>query len=253
MASLPARQTASFFAIQPIPSATPLDDELNAFVGASGFLKGGTTGIKLLFKTSDASDPPLECDQVGAGPLAEWKQNGTLKASIANTGQIVSAVTTGTAPLSIASATKVDNLNADLLDGLNSDAFAVLATSVSAWTKTWLYPVLPAAIQTVETVERVIIPVSTAFTVTSITSVWAAGSDSSASNIFTIKRRNAAGTLQADVGTIDINAQGQDVLNPGAVSVALTAGDQLYPLFTTRNTASEQMVSITIRGTQRLT
>ncbi len=117
MASLPGRTTASFDAIKPVSSLVLLDDEFNDLKGATGFLNGGTTGKKLLVKSSDAADPPIEIDQIGAGPLAEWKQNGTLKTSIANSGQIVSAVTTGTAPLSIASTTAVTNLNADLLDG----------------------------------------------------------------------------------------------------------------------------------------
>lgn len=113
MASLPAK-IFGFLAGQPIPSAAVLDDEYNNIYH---IFDGTTTGTKLLVKSSDASDPPLEIDQVSSGPLAEWKQNGSLLASIANSGQIVSAVTTGTAPLSIASTTAVTNLNADLLDG----------------------------------------------------------------------------------------------------------------------------------------
>jgi hypothetical protein len=117
MASLLSRFVASFDAIKPVPNLTGLDGEFNQLEGASGCLNGNSTAFKLLIKSSDAADPPIECDQVGAGPLAEWKQNGSLKTSIANSGQIVSAVTTGTAPLSIASTTVVTNLNADLLDG----------------------------------------------------------------------------------------------------------------------------------------
>jgi hypothetical protein len=253
MASLPTRTTASFAAIAPVPNLTVLDAEFNQYVGASGIFNGGTTGTKLLTKTSDANDPVYELDQVGAGPVLECKVNGTLKVWVNNSGQVVSEVATGTAPFDVDSTTKVTNLNADLLDGIEASAFPLLASSVSAWSKTWFYPVLPGAVETTESVDRLIVPVSTAFTVTSITSVWAAGSDSGASNVFTIKRRNSAGVAQSNVGTIDVNDAGQDALNSGAVSVALTAGDQIYPLFTTRNTASETLVSITIRGTQRLT
>lgn len=42
--------------------------------------------------------------------------------------QFTSTVTTGTVPLVVASTTKVANLNADLLDGLDSTAFALLAS-----------------------------------------------------------------------------------------------------------------------------
>src|SRR5262245_1317278 len=123
MATLPTRTTASFDAIKPVPDLVKLDNEFNQYVGASGIFNGGTTATKLLVKASDAADPPLEIDQTGAGPLAEWKQNGTLKVSVGNSGQVISAVTTGTAPLSIASTTVNTNLNADLLDGREGNSF----------------------------------------------------------------------------------------------------------------------------------
>lgn len=97
MATLPARTTASFDAIKPVSSLVLLDDEFNQYVGAAGFLNGGTTGTKLLLKASDAADPPLEIDQIGAGPLAEWKQNGTLKASIDNSGDFAASGISGAA------------------------------------------------------------------------------------------------------------------------------------------------------------
>ena len=117
MASLPTRTTASFAAIAPVPNLTVLDNEFNQYVGASGIFNGGTTATKLLVKTSDATDPPVECDQVGAGVLARWKQNGSSKVAIENSGQINIAVATGTSPLAVASTTVVTNLNADTVDG----------------------------------------------------------------------------------------------------------------------------------------
>lgn len=97
MASLPTRTTASFAAIAPVPNLTVLDNEFNQYVGASGIFNGGTTAIKLLLKSSDAADPPIEIDQIGAGPLAEWKQNGSLKASIDNDGDLTANGITGAA------------------------------------------------------------------------------------------------------------------------------------------------------------
>lgn len=47
---------------------------------------------------------------------------------VATSGQIASSVSTGTAPFSVASTTKVTNLNADLLNGLSSSAFTVVAS-----------------------------------------------------------------------------------------------------------------------------
>lgn len=97
MASLPARTTASFDAIKPVSSLVLLDNEFNQYVGVAGIFNGGTTGTKLLIKSSDASDPPVEIDQIGAGPLAEWKQNGSLKASIDNDGDLTANGITGAA------------------------------------------------------------------------------------------------------------------------------------------------------------
>jgi hypothetical protein len=49
-------------------------------------------------------------------------KNVTFPANISGT-QLISTVATGTSPLTVASTTKVTNLNADLLDGLDSTAF----------------------------------------------------------------------------------------------------------------------------------
>jgi hypothetical protein len=50
------------------------------------------------------------------------------------TAQLASSVATGTAPFSVASTTKVTNLNADLLDGLSSADFALSTTTLTAGT-----------------------------------------------------------------------------------------------------------------------
>ena len=67
---------------------------------------------------------------------------GTLTVSGAFTGsstiqgtRFISTVATGTAPLTVASTTKVNNLNADLLDGLDSSNIGQLAVS-NTWTGT---------------------------------------------------------------------------------------------------------------------
>jgi hypothetical protein len=120
------------------------------------------------------------------------------------------------------------------------------------WSISWSYPVLPAAVETTESVQRFIVPDGQNMFIEDIVVVWAAGSDSGASNVFTIKKRNSSGTVGTDVGTIDVNTPAQNVLGVNNVSdYALTLGDQIYPLFTTRNTASEQMVTICIRGYQQ--
>jgi hypothetical protein len=121
------------------------------------------------------------------------------------------------------------------------------------WSVSWLYATLPSGVETTESVQRFIVPDGQTVTIEDIVVVWAAGSDSGASNVFTIKKRNSSGTVGTDVGTIDVNTPAQNALNINNVSdYPLTAGDQIYPLFTTRNTATEQMVTVCIRGYQKV-
>jgi hypothetical protein len=61
-------------------------------------------------------------DRVGIGinnPQYKLDVSGSIRA----TSQFVSTVATGTSPLLVSSTTKVNNLNADLLDGLDSESF----------------------------------------------------------------------------------------------------------------------------------
>lgn len=181
----------------------------NAFNGTS-------SDKEMIRKLSHATEPAMEFDQLGAGPIIEGKQNSALKFTFDNAGKLVN-----------------DN--------------------VLVITKSWLYTVLPAAVETVESQPRFIVPSAGVNTITRLYVVWAAGADSGASNVFTIKRRNAAGTLQADVGTVEVNTPAQNAILDNNISdVPLTAGDQIYPLFTTRNTASEQMVTVSIEITVKL-
>lgn len=56
---------------------------------------------------------------------------GTSLLSILSTGVLASTVATGTAPLTVASTTKVTNLNADLLDGFDTSQSAATASTVA--------------------------------------------------------------------------------------------------------------------------
>jgi hypothetical protein len=244
MASLPTRTTASFDAIKPVSSLVLLDNEFNQYVGASGVFNGGTTATKLLVKTSDATDPPVDQDQIGAGLLARWKQNGTTKVSISNTGLFTmanTAVNTG--------------FNADQVDGIEGANIAKLDTHKATFSVSWFYAVLPGAVETIPSAPRWIVPSGNTIQIIDLVVIWAGGTDSAASNIFTIKRRNSAGIPQADVGTVNVNTPNQDVIQVTTLGAPLTlsAGDQIYPLFTTRNTATEQVVTISARGTQLFT
>jgi len=63
-----------------------------------------------------------------AAPLAALDVAGSIRAS----GPLVSTQATGAAPLDVLSTTKVANLNADLLDGVDSSAFSQLGDSIES-------------------------------------------------------------------------------------------------------------------------
>ena len=72
-----------------------------------------------------------DTDSVGIGtstPGTKLDVAGTIRTN----NQLISTVSTGTAPLSVSSSTKVTNLNADLLDGLDSAAFSQLGSSIES-------------------------------------------------------------------------------------------------------------------------
>lgn len=224
-------------------------------------------------KLSHATKPPLIFNQTGAGKLAQFQLNGVDEVFIANAGDIQIIKGTGNF-IRVTSGGKIwifaVNASGHLVIGEEGISNAIVIDHTTGKvtflvqpslpddeitiTKSWYYPILPGAVETVESQPRFIVPSIGANKITKIYAVWAAGADSVASNIFTIKRRNAAGVAQADVGTIDINTPTQDVVQTNdIVDVPLTAGDQIYPLFTTRTApASEQGVTISIEITVKL-
>jgi hypothetical protein len=83
MAATIARFT-TFVPATPILSGD-MNSELNALVN---LLAGNSSGLKAVFKVSDAGDPPLEVNQLGVGPIQKWFQAGVEKARIRNDGSI---------------------------------------------------------------------------------------------------------------------------------------------------------------------
>lgn len=214
------------------------DDDDDEFLNIINVLAGQNVGKSIRVVNSDNAFACARFDQTGANHILELFGNGAEVFRFEKDGDIVFP--------SLTSAAGVYTF-------ANQPVFPNMKT---AWSVSpWAYPVLPGAVETVESVGRYIVPSGTTIQIIDIVAVWAAGADSGASNVFTIKRRNAAGALQADVGTIDINTPAQNVIQVTTLGAppTLTAGDQLYPLFTTRNTASEQLVSIGLRGKQSFT
>lgn len=61
--------------------------------------------------------------EINTSGIADWYQNGGTVVGNISANRYTSTVATGTAPLTVSSTTKVANLNADLLDGLESTDF----------------------------------------------------------------------------------------------------------------------------------
>src|SRR5688572_24406308 len=109
-----------------IIDADDLKDNLNQLIN---LLNGTSSNKEAVIKLSDPAVAPLTLNQLNAaGPVQLWQLNSVDKLKINNLAQLESLLATGTAPFVVASTTKVANLNADLLDGLDSAAFAQLAT-----------------------------------------------------------------------------------------------------------------------------
>lgn len=128
----------------------------------------------------------------------------------------------------------------------------------TAFSASLFYAAIPAAVETTESVPRFICPEGTSITITKLKIVRAGGSHTGATvATWTIKRRNAAGAAQADVGTISLDDTNNtvDVLYENNIAdVPLTAGDQIYALLTTRTgTPAETLVTVAFIGTQKLT
>lgn len=62
-----------------------VDDEFNQLVN---LLSGVSTGVDTLLKFSDAANPVLRVDQLGAGVIAQFLQNGAVKTTIDNSGHL---------------------------------------------------------------------------------------------------------------------------------------------------------------------
>lgn len=133
-----------------------------------------------------------------------------------------------------------------------------VASKVAAFSQAWFYVLPPGATETIESVPRFIVPTGTTIKITKLRIVFGNGSHTSGGTLtWTIKRRNSAGTLQSDIGTITLdNTNGtlNQVYENDIGDVTLTDADQVYPLLTTRSgSVTEQNVTVVIVGTQNLT
>ncbi len=102
------------------------------FAGA-GASTGTSLGIQA--QTNSASGTGLLAINSAGGPSAKFvgsvsvTGNTSVSGNVSSTGQLISTVATGTAPLTVNSATQVANLNASLLGGQPASAFATTGTN----------------------------------------------------------------------------------------------------------------------------
>lgn len=242
MASLPTRTTASFDAIKPVSSLVLLDNEFNQYVGAAGIFNGGTTATKILVKTSDGTDPPVECDQVGAGVLARWKQNGSSKVAIENSGQINIALATGTAPLAVASTTVCANLNADMVDGRHLTGILV-SFSCS-------FGIFDPTTPTINQSEfgSIIIPSGGTYTITKLKVVYKEGSHTAGGSVsFQVIR---AGVGSIGTLTLDNTNNAANTVYTNDIGDISPSADEIFSVVVSARsgTVTERGVSVIIEG-----
>lgn len=150
--ALLARTTASFDAIKPVPDLVKLDNELNQLVGSNGALNGGSTGNRILTKYNHATEPVTEADQLGAGFIAVFKQNGVEKARFSNDGSIV--ISNNAPQITLADVNDAKQMRI-ALDGVNwffiNDTLSANALVIDTTTNVPTFgqiPVLPATTPT---------------------------------------------------------------------------------------------------------
>ena len=252
MASLLARIVASFDAIKPVPNLTGLDGEHNQLVGASGVLNGGTTASKLLVKTSDGSDPPIDQDQVGAGLLARWKQNGSSKATITNDGSVTANGLTGAAGIYTFGSIPVGPA-ADPTTSNQLARKAYIDNRKVRWSASFFISD-PSTFPTnsFNQVQKAKIPASTTFVAEGAALTYSTGT---ASGSFTVELRThpfADQTTQTILATITINpgTVGVETFVDISPDVSLTQGSYCYPILTARSSPLQKDVTISLFGYQ---
>jgi len=269
--ALLARTTASFDAIKPVPDLVKLDNEFNQLVGSNGALNGGSTGNRVLTKYSHATEPVLELDQLGAGPIQIWKKSGTARTTLDNVGNLL--ISHGDNPGFLITNTDASKQ----VSGIVSDAGALVVASaagniftvdLTSKILTFLQqPVLPndktrwAAnffIQDPSTfptnsfnlVQKALIP-GTALTVKQFGAIFSTGT---ASGSFTIELRKhpfADQTTQTTLGTVTFNSGTLGVgVNVDIVDHTFNEGDWLYPILTARSSPAQRDISIFTLGYQ---
>ena len=253
MASLLSRFVASFDAIKPVPNLTGLDGEFNQLEGASGCLNGNSTAFKLLVKTSDANDPPVDADQVGAGLLARWKQNGSSKVTINNAGQIVSAISTGTAPIDVTSTTVCPNLNAASVGGIAGANVAQIGVSKVPFSLAFqIADPSTFGINDTSLLTTVRIPAIQSGFLTKIHIIRLSGSHAGGGSV-TFKAAINGASIGSGISFSDANSAASTFYTEDFADQAISDGSAVTVVLSARSgTVNERAVSINVEGYQTI-
>lgn len=231
-----------------------LDSEFNQLVN---FLNGSLTNKNALIKFS-GSDPVLALDQLSSGLIQSWRQSGSDKLKVNNSGQLESLILTGVAPIIVASTTVATNLNADLLDGLHASSFAQIGTNKTAFSLSWFYSVPPPGISDETLQPAFICPEGSTITINKIKILFKGGSHTSGATLtFSIEKRSSTGGSGVSLGTITINNSGPAIFNVLTNNIAdfgLSESDYIFPMLTVRSgTITESAITLTVEGKQTFT
>lgn len=248
--ALLARILASFQAAAPVPSLTPLDNELNQLTGANGALNGGSTSNRILTKYSHATEPVLELDQLGAGLIQQWKQSGAEKGRIENDGDLVVNGITGAGGVYTFG-------NIPVLPALDPTTANQAARKAyidgrhTRWSANWfIQDPSTFPLNSFNLAQKAFVPGAN-FRVVQIGYIYNTGSASGSFSVELRRHLFADQTAQTVLGTITVN--------PGAVGVgAITdiadvtfvSGDFVYPVLTARSSPLQRDVTIFAWGFQ---
>lgn len=123
---MPLISKPNTFNVATVISSSQVNENFDELYDA---LNGTDTDKTIVIKSGDGSTP-LTLDQTSANNTQEWHDTGVVKARMLKSGVFESLVATGTAPFTVASTTKVDNLNADMIDGLSSSDLVSITSGV---------------------------------------------------------------------------------------------------------------------------
>lgn len=228
------------------------DDDDNEWLNIIDCLAGTSVNKSIRVRSNDNSFAVARFDQLGANDIIELFVNGVEIVRVEQTGKIKSLVATGTAPIDVDSTTKCPNLNADLLDGLDSTAFAQLGTHLIKHKETW-FKKDPQDNNAPNDQSKVFIaPSGASMRITKFSIFRRGGSHTAGQNITWQAVKNGAG-IGSGVSFTDtnnaINTEYSEALN-----ISIAAGDWIGINNTALGgTAAEKDVSMLVEWEEKLT